>query len=114
MMGRTRWREGNPQFKPLRHHIRDDQCNNISPFSTSVATIDECIRNYQRYTSCTLVEAIEAATLHPAQALGIAHQKGTLDYGADADLVFLDDELKVLRVFVAGEEVDLEEVGKGL
>ncbi|KAG0174272.1 putative N-acetylglucosamine-6-phosphate deacetylase [Apophysomyces sp. BC1034] len=76
----------------------------------STITIDECVRNFQRFTNCTLVEAIEAATLHPAQLLGIEDRKGTLNAGADADLVFLDDsegEIRIKRVFVAGEEVSL-------
>ncbi|KAF7729366.1 putative N-acetylglucosamine-6-phosphate deacetylase [Apophysomyces ossiformis] len=76
----------------------------------STITIDECVRNFQRFTNCTLVEAIEAATLHPAQLLGIEDRKGTLNAGSDADLVFLDDSegaIRVKRVFVAGEEVAL-------
>ena len=76
----------------------------------STITIDQCIRNFQKFTNCSLVEAIEAATLHPAQMLGIDHRKGTLNAGADADFVFLDDssgEVYVKRVFVAGEEVQL-------
>lgn len=74
----------------------------------STITIDQCIRNFQRFTNCPLVEAIEAATLHPARLLGIDKKKGTLNVGSDADLVFLDDstgEIVVKRVFVAGEEV---------
>jgi N-acetylglucosamine-6-phosphate deacetylase len=53
------------------------------------------------------VEAVEAATLHPAQLLGIEKIKGTLSPGADADILFLNDDLDIQRVFVAGEEVDL-------
>ncbi|CAO3623874.1 unnamed protein product [Cunninghamella blakesleeana] len=74
-------------------------------------TIDVCVRNFQKFTNCTTVEALEAATLHPARLLGIDDRKGTLKAGSDADLVFLDDstgELFVKRVFVAGEEVELK------
>ncbi|ORX93959.1 hypothetical protein K493DRAFT_315720 [Basidiobolus meristosporus CBS 931.73] len=74
----------------------------------SVVTIDECVQNFQKFTGCSVVEAIEAATLHPAKALGITHKKGTFKDGADADIVFLDDELNVKRVFVSGQEVPLE------
>ncbi|CDH50089.1 n-acetylglucosamine-6-phosphate deacetylase-like [Lichtheimia corymbifera JMRC:FSU:9682] len=73
----------------------------------STLTMDACVRNFQCFTNCTTVEALEAATLHPAQMLGIADRKGTLNVGGDADLVFLDEDLKVKRVFVAGEEVKL-------
>lgn len=33
---------------------------------------------------CTVEAALEAASLHPAQLLGVSHKKGTLEYGADA------------------------------
>ncbi|XP_072453815.1 N-acetylglucosamine-6-phosphate deacetylase isoform X2 [Notamacropus eugenii] len=35
-------------------------------------------------TGCSVEMALEAATLHPAQLLGIENQKGTLDFGSDA------------------------------
>jgi len=55
-------------------------------------------------TDCTLVEALEAATLHPAKLLNIDHKKGTLDYGSDADFVILNKEtLDVLFTFIGGK-----------
>jgi N-acetylglucosamine-6-phosphate deacetylase len=41
--------------------------------------------------------------LHPAKCLGIEKEKGTLDYGADADLVFFDEDLIVWSSWIAGE-----------
>ena len=55
------------------------------------------------FPECTKVEALESATLHPAQMLGITDTKGTLEYGTDADFVLLDDELNVLHTYIAGE-----------
>ncbi|ORX49884.1 Metallo-dependent hydrolase [Hesseltinella vesiculosa] len=81
-----------------------------STLAGCTVTIDDCVRNFQRFTNCSQVEAIEAATLHPARLLGIEDRKGTLNVNADADFVFLDDstgELRVKRVFVAGEEIAL-------
>ncbi|KAJ2346902.1 N-acetyl-glucosamine-6-phosphate deacetylase, partial [Coemansia sp. RSA 2618] len=63
----------------------------------SVVTLIECVRQFKEFTQCSIVEAVEAATLHPAQMLGIEHRKGTLDYGADADIIFLTDDLQVER-----------------
>jgi N-acetylglucosamine-6-phosphate deacetylase len=50
-----------------------------------------------------VVTALEAATLHPAQAIGIHDRKGTLNFGADADFVFLGEDLKVWSTWIAGE-----------
>ncbi|XP_068228461.1 N-acetylglucosamine-6-phosphate deacetylase [Palaemon carinicauda] len=71
----------------------------------SIVTMDECIRHFIHDAGVSIVEGIEAATLHPAQAMGIKHLKGTLDFGTDADFVFLCDKgpLKVLHTFIAGE-----------
>jgi N-acetylglucosamine-6-phosphate deacetylase len=74
----------------------------------SSATMPECIRNLVAFTNCSLAEALTCATQHPADLLGIAHKKGTFSYGADADIVLLDDDLNVRRVFVGGDEVDTE------
>ncbi|CAO3598378.1 unnamed protein product [Absidia cylindrospora] len=73
----------------------------------STVTIDHAVRNFWKFTRCTKVEALEAATLHPAQSLGIQNRKGTFTPGANADLVFLDDNLNLKRVFVRGDEVVL-------
>lgn len=35
-------------------------------------------------TGCSVEEALEAASLHPAQLLGISHKKGNLNYDSDA------------------------------
>ena len=51
------------------------------------------------------MEAIQAATLHPAQVLGLRNRKGTLEVGADADIVVLDDDLNVRATFVRGNLV---------
>ncbi|XP_028310283.1 N-acetylglucosamine-6-phosphate deacetylase [Gouania willdenowi] len=70
----------------------------------SIATMDMCVRHFWQATGCKAEEALEAASLHPAQLLGIA-RKGRLDYGADADLIVLDDKLNVKSTYISGEEV---------
>jgi len=50
-----------------------------------------------------VVTALDAATLHPAQAIGIEDTKGTLNFGADADFVFLGEDLNVWSTWIAGE-----------
>lgn len=94
----------------------------------SVATMDECVRIFRKSTGrfcssvlrfqqmtkidavsvvadCSIVYAVEAASLHPAQCLNIADRKGTLNFGADADFVMLDDNLHVQSTWIAGNRV---------
>lgn len=73
--------------------------------SGSIATMDMCVRHFRQASGCSVEEALEAASLHPAQLLGISQKKGNLDYGADADLVLLDDGLHVRATYISGEEV---------
>lgn len=73
--------------------------------SGSIATMDMCIRHFQQVSGCTVESALEAASLHPAQLLGLTHLKGSLDYGTDADFVLLDDALNVRATYIAGRQV---------
>ncbi|XP_042900779.1 N-acetylglucosamine-6-phosphate deacetylase [Parasteatoda tepidariorum] len=73
--------------------------------SGSIATMDFCIKFLLSATGCTLVEALECATLHPSQVLGITSKKGTLDFDTEADFVLLDEQLNVQTTYIAGEKV---------
>lgn len=71
----------------------------------SVVTLDKCVRNFSRFTGCSLGEAIKCATFNPAKCLGMENKKGTLRPGADADLVVLDRKGYVQSTWVRGREV---------
>ncbi|XP_061837504.1 N-acetylglucosamine-6-phosphate deacetylase isoform X1 [Nerophis lumbriciformis] len=73
--------------------------------SGSIATMDMCVRHFKHASGCSVEEALEAASLHPAQLLGISHQKGNLDFGSDADIVLLNDSLGVTATYISGQEV---------
>lgn len=77
----------------------------------SIASMDVCIQRFRKMSGCSAVEALEGATLHPAQVLGIEQRKGTLNYKSDADLVFLDEDLNVHATFIAGQPVWLHKEG---
>ncbi|KAG7273092.1 hypothetical protein CRUP_024822 [Coryphaenoides rupestris] len=100
---------------PPGHHTLGQQVIEIQGFhayvagtttlSGSIATMDMCVRHFKHASGCSVPEALEAASLHPAQLLGISSRKGSLQYKCDADLVLLDDELNVKATFISGEEV---------
>lgn len=69
----------------------------------SIATLDYCVKYLKEKINCSIVEAIECATLHPAQVLNLEKTKGTLNFDADADFVILNDSLQIIATFVAGK-----------
>lgn len=69
----------------------------------SVATLDELVRNACAWLGADLPEAVRMASLNPARVIGLEGTKGALRPGLAADLVVLDDELRVLQTYVAGE-----------
>lgn len=74
-----------------------------SGFCFSVSSMDHCLRHFKTAARCSTVEAIECATLHPAQFLGISDHKGSLEFDSDADFVLLDPEtLHVHATFIGG------------
>ncbi|KAJ7496903.1 carbohydrate esterase family 9 protein [Mycena latifolia] len=76
-----------------------------STLAGSVVTLDKCVRNFSRFTGCSLGEAIKCATFNPAKCLGIEDRKGTLRPGADADLVVLDRQGNLVSTWVRGRQV---------
>jgi N-acetylglucosamine-6-phosphate deacetylase len=70
----------------------------------SVLALDEALRCLLRFTGCSLQAALPALTSTPAGVLGLT-DRGRLAPGAIADLVFLDDDLEVVRTLAAGELV---------
>ena len=67
-------------------------------------SIYHCMKNLIQVAKVDLIDALEAATLHPAQVLGISDSKGTLDFGADADFVLLKREtLEIQSTWIHGE-----------
>lgn len=68
----------------------------------SVLTMDKAVRNVMRFAGLNLRQAVMMASLNVAKVLGIAHRKGQIIPGADADLVLLDRDLEVETTIVRG------------
>lgn len=58
----------------------------------SSITLLECVNNFLRWSGTGIPQALRAVTSTPAAMLGLQGVKGTLDPGADADLVILSEE----------------------
>lgn len=71
-------------------------------FGGSIQGMDAAVRNFQKFTDCSTIEALEAASLKPAQILGIYPKKGALNIGSDADFVLLNETLDVQACYING------------
>ncbi len=71
----------------------------------SIVTMDSAVGHFQRFTHCSLAEAVATATTTPARLLNLRDRKGAVAPGLDADLVLLNDDLSVSMTMVAGEIV---------
>ena len=71
----------------------------------SVLTLDQALRNFSANVRRPLSEIWPVVSLTPARAVGIAHQKGVLEAGHDADLVLLDADLNVRMTMAEGRIV---------
>lgn len=71
--------------------------------ASSVVGMDHCIRTTLRATSAPLADVIRMATLTPAEILKLDADLGSVAAGKRADLVVLDDALRVERVYLGGD-----------
>lgn len=70
----------------------------------SALTMDAALRNAGQMLGLTLAEASRLASGNPAAFLRMDHVRGAIAPGLAADLVHLDDDLRVARVWIAGRE----------
>lgn len=70
----------------------------------SVLTLDKAVRNMLNATNLDINEVINMVTLNPAKKIDVDHKIGQLKEGLRADLVLLNKNLKVKKVFLEGKE----------
>jgi N-acetylglucosamine-6-phosphate deacetylase len=73
--------------------------------ASSVVALDTMVRVMKRSTPAPLQEVIRMASLTPAERAGVARSVGSLEVGKRADVLVLDRDLHVTRVFVDGKGV---------
>ena len=75
--------------------------------ASSVRGMDFMVRHMHQQVGLDLPTAVRMATLTPATIIGLQDEIGSLAAGKRADLLLLDGELNVTRVFLDGEAVTL-------
>ncbi len=73
--------------------------------ASSAAGMDRIVRTFWQQTGVPLWQVVQMASLSPARMLGWDDRLGSLEPGKWADLLVLDSELCVRRVYLGGELV---------
>ena len=69
----------------------------------SVSSVMACLRTAVTRMGIPLVDAVRAATVTPARALGVYGERGSIEAGKVADCVVLDADLAVKHVVLRGK-----------
>jgi N-acetylglucosamine-6-phosphate deacetylase len=97
--------DGRYQLGPIQVDVKDGKATAGDSLAGSVLTMDRAVRNVTRFSNWTLAEAVRAATLNPAQAVGLSEKNGRLAVGAEATFVVLNSAGDVLKTIVGGREL---------
>ena len=69
----------------------------------SVLHLNDGVWNVYKNSNIPLYECVNCASLNPAEVIGVADKKGSLDVGKDADIVICDNNFKVQKTIIKGD-----------
>ncbi|WP_236790787.1 N-acetylglucosamine-6-phosphate deacetylase [Amycolatopsis sp. GM8] len=106
-MSATDAADGRYQLGRLEVDVRDGVATlaDTGSLAGSTLTMDVAFRNLVRGAGLTIPDAVRATSGRPAELLGIDDRTGSLESGLAADLVLLDDDLRLVKVLRGGEWV---------
>ena len=87
--------------------IEDGVCKlaDHSALAGSVATMDRLIRTMVQKADIPLSDAVRMVSETPARIMGVYDRKGSLQKGKDADIIVMDEDLKIRAVWAMGKLV---------
>lgn len=94
--------DGRYQLGPIEVDVKDGKCTSNGSLAGSVLTMDRAVRNITEFSHWGLRDAVRAATLNPARAVGMSQDLGVLAVGGRADFAVLSSAGEVLKTVVAG------------
>ncbi len=84
-------------------HVTDLNFDDQGALAGSRMTMEQACRNVMTHTNCGIAQAFIMASLNPARAVGLDDERGSIERGKIADLVFVDDKFAVQQVMLGGE-----------
>jgi len=94
--------DGRYQLGPIEVDVKDGKCTSGGSLAGSVLTMDRAVRNVTEFSDWSLRDAVRAATLNPAGAVGLASTHGALAAGCAADFTVLSPAGNVIKTIVHG------------
>lgn len=91
--------------EPFLHEDGVGKMPDRTGLASSVRGMDHMVRTLLAQTGIAVWEAVRMASLTPARIVGHDHEIGSLEFGKRADLLVLDREMNVKRVYVGGAEM---------
>ena len=94
--------DGRYQLGPIEVDVKDGKCTSGGSLAGSVLTMDRAVRNVTKFSDWSLRDAVRAATLNAAKAVGLADRHGVLARGAEANFTVMNSSGEVLKTIVRG------------
>ena len=101
-MAATGMPDGRYQLGPIQVDVKDGKCTMDGRLAGSTLTMDRAVRNVTEFANWSLRDAVQAATLNPARAVGLAQNHGILAVGVEASFVVLGPAGEIIRTVVRG------------
>ncbi len=96
--------DGRYKLGPIEVEVKDGKCTSGGSLAGSVLTMDRAVRNVTQFARWSLKDAVRAATLNPARAVGLKEQ-GQLVAGAEASFIVLSPEGEVRKTIARGSGI---------
>jgi N-acetylglucosamine-6-phosphate deacetylase len=86
--------------------VKDGACRLKSgALAGSILSLDKAIKNMVTLIGVPLESAVKMATINPAKAVGLDNERGSLETGKWADVVFMSEDFRVELTMVEGRTV---------
>jgi len=72
----------------------------------STLNLRDAVYNMIHFLNIPMQDAVRMASLSPAMAIGADKNKGSIEIGKDADLLFLDNDINIYSVIVGGHLIE--------